>query len=127
MKVIYWTVIYSHRHGTDAWPVFAHECADPERGPTEDEVIAGLDDLYEPDREDEWIEIGGRQTVEVPTHSSSVMNEPSAMEIDIHDAEHVKVFAEGDETHVWVTDGAKRHKLVLGEHGHTTEDIEGES
>jgi len=66
MKVTYWTIIYSHRHGTDVWPIFAHQCADPERGPTEDEVIAGLDDLYEPDREDEWIEISGRQVIEIP-------------------------------------------------------------
>jgi hypothetical protein len=70
MTVFYWTVIYSHRHGTDAWPVFAHQCKDPERGPTEEEVIAIIgEDLYEPDSEDEWIEIGGRQTIELPDHN----------------------------------------------------------
>jgi hypothetical protein len=123
MKVSYWTVIYSHRHGTDAWPMFAHQCDDPERGPDEDEVIAGLDDLYEPDRDDEWIEISGRQQIDIPTPDVSVMNETSAMEIDIKDAEYVKVFAQDDETHVWVEHGGNRYKLVLGEHGHESEPV----
>lgn len=87
MKVIYWTVIYSHRHGTDAWPVFAHQCADPERGPTEDEVIANLDGLYEPDREDEWIEISGRQVVEIYDPSSNQLKKALALLQDFVAAE----------------------------------------
>jgi len=70
MKVIYWTVTYSHRHGIDAWPVFSHQCADSKRGPTEDEVIADLGDLWEPDREDEFIEILQRQEIDIPLPDS---------------------------------------------------------
>lgn len=44
-------VRYSHRHGHDVWPVFAT------KAPTEDEIIAGLDE-FEPER-DEFIEIYG--------------------------------------------------------------------
>lgn len=49
MKV--WIVIYEHRHGVDAWPVFSEE------QPTDEEVIAGLDD-WEPEK-GETIEIRG--------------------------------------------------------------------
>ena len=66
MQLVYWTVIYKHRHGTDAWPVFSHQCDDPDRGPTMDEVIDVIGDLYEPDREDEWIYTSDQQTVEIP-------------------------------------------------------------
>ena len=66
MKVTYWTIIYSHRHGTDAWTMFAHECEDPERGPTEEEITNSLGDMWEPDKEDEWIEIIGRQEQDIP-------------------------------------------------------------
>lgn len=43
---------YSHRHGHDVWPVFATE------QPSEDEVIAGLED-WEGEEADEYIEIYG--------------------------------------------------------------------
>lgn len=46
-----WVVVYSHRHGVDAWPVFAVE------EPTEDEMIATLDE-WEPDR-GETLEVVG--------------------------------------------------------------------
>jgi hypothetical protein len=41
MKV--WIVIYEHRYGVDAWPMFAKDM------PTEEEVIADLHD-WEPDK-----------------------------------------------------------------------------
>lgn len=43
---------YSHSHGHDVWPVFASEA------PTEDEIIANLDD-WEGEEKDEYIEIYG--------------------------------------------------------------------
>ena len=47
-----WVILYSHIHGTDAWPVFS------KRKPTEKSVIKTLTG-WEPDRDDEWIEILG--------------------------------------------------------------------
>jgi hypothetical protein len=46
-----WIVIYEHRHGVDAWPIFS------DRRPTDEEVIAKLDD-WEPDK-GETFEIRG--------------------------------------------------------------------
>jgi hypothetical protein len=46
-----WVVVYEHRHGVDAWPVFAAE------EPSEEELIASLDE-WEPDR-GETIEVVG--------------------------------------------------------------------
>lgn len=65
MIVKYWTVVYSHRHGVDAFPIFAHQCEDPERGPSEEEAIEALGVEYEPDR-DEWIEILNKQETNIP-------------------------------------------------------------
>ena len=52
-----WVVIYEHRHGVDAWPVLSKE------QPTEDEVIAGLEE-WEPDR-GETIEVRGPWPIEM--------------------------------------------------------------
>jgi len=46
-----WVVVYTHRHGVDAWPLVSAE------RPSEDEVIATLEE-WEPDR-DETIEVVG--------------------------------------------------------------------
>jgi hypothetical protein len=46
-----WVIIYHHRFGTDAWPVFSA------RRPTAKSVIKTLGDWEE--RDDEWIEIRG--------------------------------------------------------------------
>ena len=56
-----WIVLYHHRHGVDAWPVFQATV------PDEDEIIEGLDE-YEPDRE-EYVEIVG--PFEAPKSTSS--------------------------------------------------------
>lgn len=49
-----WVVLYFHRHGTDAWPVFQVN------RPTEKKIIAELQEEWEGDtRDDEWIEIRG--------------------------------------------------------------------
>ena len=87
MLVRYWTVTYSHRHGVDAWPVFEHQCADPERGPTEDEVIAGLGDLWEGDS-DEFIEILQLGKVEIP----------DTAEVEFWRKTAVELFANADES-----------------------------
>ena len=87
MKVIYWDVIYSHVHGTDAWPVFAHQCAEPERGPTEDEVIADLGDLWD-DPDHGFIDIGQRQEVDIPDTD----------EIEFWRKTAVELFANADES-----------------------------
>lgn len=46
-----WIIQYFHRHGTDAFPWFA------DQEPSEEEVIAALDDWEGDERDDEWIEI----------------------------------------------------------------------
>jgi len=46
-------ILYFHRHGTDAWPVFR------KKKPTEKQIIATLEDWEGDEREDEWIEIIG--------------------------------------------------------------------
>ena len=48
-----WVIVYYHRHGTDAWPVFR------QRRPTEKQIIATLSDWEGDEREDEWLEILG--------------------------------------------------------------------
>lgn len=49
-----WVVIYHHRHGVDAWPVFRKK-----RKPTEKQIIKTLADWEGDTREDEWLEIRG--------------------------------------------------------------------
>tara|TARA_B100000497_G_scaffold125753_1_gene162930 strand:- start:1858 stop:2106 length:249 start_codon:yes stop_codon:yes gene_type:complete len=48
-----WIVIYSHKHGVDAWPVIQNE-EDP--APTEEQIIASLDTW---EGEEEQLEILG--------------------------------------------------------------------
>ena len=48
----FYIAIYTHRYGIDVWPVFQDE------EPTIEEVAAALDN-YEPEREDEYLEIIG--------------------------------------------------------------------
>ena len=50
-----WIVIYSHKHGVDAWPVIQNE-EDP--APTQESVIAGLQD-WEGEEKEEYLEIMG--------------------------------------------------------------------
>lgn len=47
----FWIVMYHHRHGSDAWPVFS------DTEPNLEEQASELDD-WEPDR-DEWLEVFG--------------------------------------------------------------------
>ena len=54
-----WIVIYSHRHGLDAWPILQN--AD-EAAPTNESVIASIPDWEGDSREDEFIEIIGPWT-----------------------------------------------------------------
>ena len=59
-KSFFWIVLYQHRHGTDAFPIFQKDY------PTHEEMIATLDD-FEPDREETVEAIG---PFEVKGHNS---------------------------------------------------------
>lgn len=55
--MIFWIVIYTHRHGVDVWPFFSDEM------PTESEITNNLDDWEGDTREDEYVEVRGPFTV----------------------------------------------------------------
>ena len=50
-----WIVIYSHRHGADAWPILQNADEDP---PTEESIAASIPD-WEGEEKEEFIEILG--------------------------------------------------------------------
>jgi len=50
-----WIVIYSHRHGLDAWPILQNADEDP---PTAESIAASIED-WEGEERDEFIEILG--------------------------------------------------------------------
>lgn len=60
-KMKTYTVIYTHRHGVDSMLV---KCS---RFPSKEEVVAALDLEYEPERDDEFLEIElAREPVIIP-------------------------------------------------------------
>lgn len=48
-----WIVVYSHRHGTDVWPLYQAEM------PAEEDIIEKLEEDGTWDGEDEYVEIRG--------------------------------------------------------------------
>jgi len=70
-----WIIIYTHRHGVDAWPEMSKEIPDLEK------VAKELDD-FEPDRE-EYLEVRGPWTMCAgsPQHEGHVVDGPHPSEV----------------------------------------------